>query len=162
MPLVPFYTRFRELAFQEMRTATLPQGYLGVPPGEYGFVELYCNEAGCDCRRVHLQVVTPPPNSRVLANINYGWGSEAFYRRWGAAPDPFTGAGPFLDPLNAQSEHAPALLRLFEEVVLADEAYIRRLARHYELFKGEIGTQEGNSRARRAARRRAQRGRGGG
>jgi len=56
MGMVPFYTRFRELAFQEMRNATI-QGWEDLPDGEYGFLELYCNDDQCDCRRVLIQVI---------------------------------------------------------------------------------------------------------
>ena len=44
-------------------------------------------------------------------------------------------AGATLDPLNPQTEHSEALLELFKQVVLADPAYVRRLERHYNLFK---------------------------
>ena len=42
MPMVPFYTRFRELAFREMRTVTV-HGHETIPDGNYGFLEFYCN-----------------------------------------------------------------------------------------------------------------------
>jgi len=44
-------------------------------------------------------------------------------------------AGPFLDPLNEQSEYAPALLDLAADVVLADPAYVARLEAHYRMVK---------------------------
>jgi hypothetical protein len=42
------------------------------------------------------------------------------------------------DPLNRQSQWAPALLDLFVNVVLADENYRQRLIRHYRMFKNVV------------------------
>ncbi|MGB5060998.1 MAG: hypothetical protein WBO48_20015 [Candidatus Promineifilaceae bacterium] len=30
-----------------------------LPDGEYGLLEAYCNEPGCDCRRVMFTLLTP-------------------------------------------------------------------------------------------------------
>jgi len=135
--MVPFYTRFRELAFREMRSATVSK-WPGLPPGTYGFLELYCDEAGCDCRRAIIQVISPDSGRKVWATINYGWESAEFYRRWISDPvDAERCAGAWLDPLNRQSRHAPALLEVFRDV-LKDSAYVERLKRHYGLFKAAI------------------------
>jgi len=134
--MVPFYTRFRDLAFREMRSATV-RGWQGLPDGEYGFLESYCDEQGCDCRRVIINVIPAHAPAQILATINYGWEEQAFYDRWMRAPELARECkGPVLDALNTQSQYAPALLRLFE-TVLQDEAYVRRLASHYALFKGK-------------------------
>ena len=37
--MIPFYTRFRDVAFKEMRSATV-RGMPGLADGEYGFLEL--------------------------------------------------------------------------------------------------------------------------
>jgi len=37
----------------------------GIPDGEYGFVELYCDEPDCDCRRVVIDI--KPKESKVAA-----------------------------------------------------------------------------------------------
>ena len=47
MPLTPFYGRFRDLAFSEMRTVAL-RGHETIPDGYYGFIEFYCDER-CAC-----------------------------------------------------------------------------------------------------------------
>ena len=51
MSLTPFYSTHGDLAFRETRTLLLPDG-LGVPAGEYGLLEHYCTDRGCDCQRV--------------------------------------------------------------------------------------------------------------
>jgi hypothetical protein len=138
MPMVPFYTRFRELAFAEMRNIVAIEPGPGLPAGEYGFLELFCDEPGCDCRRAHIQVVSGPPKLHTYANINFAWETREFYAKWSRARDPECGPGAFLDPLNYQSEAAPELLDLFDEFCASDPAWVRRLAKHYELFKAEV------------------------
>jgi hypothetical protein len=56
MPMVPFYTEFPDLAAEETRYAIV-RGHSRLPDGEYAFLEFYCNEPGCDCRRVFINVV---------------------------------------------------------------------------------------------------------
>lgn len=153
MPMAPFFSRFRDLAFKEMRTLSILEDGSGIPRGDYGLLELYCDEPGCDCRRVHIQVVARA-GFRVLAHISYGWEPDEFYERWGMPLGLGREAGPFLDPLNEQSEFAPAFLDLVDDLVLADEDYVRRLIRHYGMFKGQ---QTGEAPKNRAARRREQR-----
>jgi len=137
MPMVPFYTRFRDLAFKEMRSATVRQ-MPNIPDGEYGFLELYCDEPNCDCRRVVIDVVSPATGSKIWATINYGWESVEYYERWmGDKETARECQGARLDPLNPQTKYSPALLQLFK-LVLQDEAYVERLKRHYRLFKSDL------------------------
>jgi len=108
-----------------------------LPDGEYGLLELYCAEKDCDCRRVIFNVVEAGKPDRVLATINYGWESAKFYGKWGRSPGlAREHKGPFLDPLNRQTQYA--LLRLLEEHILPDAAYIKRLKQHYEMFKQAV------------------------
>jgi hypothetical protein len=136
MPMVAFYSKFRDLAFREMRVVGVFEHEF-LPAGEYGLLEFYCNERGCDCRRVILQVLRSDTGWRVWASINFGWETPSFYRKWmhGDAEAARGMWGPTLDPLNPQSQHSPALLGLFRDVVLKDRAYVQRLRRHYNLFK---------------------------
>jgi hypothetical protein len=136
MSMAPFYTRYRDLAFREMR-ALLVRSHESLPPGDYGFLEFYCNESGCDCRRVILHVLRADTGPRVWASINFGWEKPSYYRQWmrGDAEAARDLAGATLDPLNPQTEHSQTLLGLFQRIVLGDPAYVRRLERHYRLFK---------------------------
>ena len=88
--------------------------------------EMYCDEPGCDCRRVFFTVISE--RLKPLAVVSYGWESLAFYARWlhGTPADPKLLQGPILDPGSPQSKYAPALLSLIDEVVLADTAYVER------------------------------------
>jgi hypothetical protein len=152
--MVPFFTRFRDLALKEMRSATVRQ-MPDIPDGEYGFLELYCDEPDCDCRRVVIDVVSPATGSKIWATISYGWESVEYYeRRIGDKETARECQGARLDPLNPQTKHSPALLQLFKWV-LQDEAYVERLKRHYRLFKSDLRKKRtpGVRPARKAKRR---------
>jgi hypothetical protein len=56
MPMVPFMERFPEVGARETRSMTVTDRQ-DLPDGEYGFLEFYCDEPGCDCRRVMLDVI---------------------------------------------------------------------------------------------------------
>src|SRR5437867_12307390 len=131
MAMVVFASLFRELAVRETRVVTvfdpLPPSYpRHLPADEYGLLELYCDEPGCNCRRVMINVLARRGN-RHLATINHAFEKPG--------PDDPVLDQTFLDPLNRQSRWSPALLDLFVNLVLRDDAYRRRLERHYELFK---------------------------
>jgi hypothetical protein len=121
MYLTPFGALFPEQARAETRSMTV-SAFPGVPAGDYGFIEAYCVDPRCDCRRVMLNVASRTQN-RMLAAISFGFDRADEM------------AGPFLDPLNEQSEYAPALLDLAADVVLADPAYVARLEAHYRMVK---------------------------
>ena len=134
MPMAAFASRFPEIACRETRSLTL-RGQAKVPDGEYGFLEFYCDEPDCDCRRVLIMVVSPDPSLPVWATLNYGWDNPNFYTEWMGDAEFAEGIdGASLELFGEQSPFADALLRLFIEVV-ADAAYIARLKRHYALFK---------------------------
>jgi hypothetical protein len=147
--MIPFYSIFPEVAQREVRCVHIAPAAAGTPDSglqadEYLYVEYYCEDLGCDCRRVFLEVISRGQPGKVFASIGYGWEKESFYRKrmpW--APDEARGTvRGELDPMNKQSEFAAAFLDLFQHVVL-DEPYRLRLRRHYRMFRDEL--------ARRAA-----------
>ena len=81
MFFVPFHDFYPELAEAETRHAILMEPTNGLPGDTYALVELYCNEPGCDCRRVMLMVVAKKRGP--LAVISYGWESLEFYEAAG-------------------------------------------------------------------------------
>lgn len=134
MPMAAFASRFPEIAARETRSVTL-RGHAVIPDGEYGFLEFYCDEDDCDCRRVLLMVVSRDPSVPVLATINYGWESRDYYAKWmGDAKFADEAYGAQLELSGRQSQFAPALLKLFLGSVM-DPAYVERLKRHYALSK---------------------------
>src|SRR4051794_896713 len=109
MSMVQFGLLFPELAERETRSAKvfepLPLGNpRHLPVDEYGFVELYCSERGCDCRRVMINVLARHQRQHV-ATINHSFEKPA--------KDDLVPEQTFLDLLNRQSGWAPALLDFF-------------------------------------------------
>lgn len=145
MPFAPFTAKFRELGIAETRVLTalnLP----GVIPGEYALMELYCDEPGCDCRRVLFSVHRR--GSKIPeAVIGYGWESIEFYSQWLGRDDPKAireMQGPSLNPISPQSSMAPALLQQMP-FILQDIKYVERLKRHYAMFRAEVEQGTGTS-----------------
>ena len=139
MPMVPFVERFRELGARETRSIRVIEGGQALPSGEYGFFEFYCNEVGCDCRRVVLQVLRPETGwSKIWATIAYSWESLDFYRKRGwTGRDLIDVVGPSLDPFNPQTKYSPALLDVFRSMIQARD-YVERLQRHYRMFRKTV------------------------
>jgi hypothetical protein len=145
MPFAPFFELFPEVAPRETRSITISR--MGdLPRGTYRFIELFCNEDGCDCRRVFIHAFgqdTPPSGALgpLLATISFGWEERSFYRKWASFPlsteDLNELKGPALVRMTPQSEYAPALLRHFKTFV-QDDAYVARIVRHYQMYRNTI------------------------
>ncbi|MFZ3047472.1 MAG: hypothetical protein WA151_16305 [Desulfatirhabdiaceae bacterium] len=140
MPYAAFYNLFPEIAETETRAVTLLHRFVfNLPPASYSFIEMFCDEAGCDCRRVFLCVISSL-DEKPKAVIAWGWETEDFYKKWmGSDPiDIDMLKGPSLNLASPQSEIAPALLNLFKQVLLPDQDYIERIKRHYHMFREKI------------------------
>jgi hypothetical protein len=159
MPYVDFHSAFPAVAEAETRSVTLPRTMSGLPAGTYTFVEMFCDEVGCDCRRVFFLVVASPSKPPV-AVIAYGWEDRAYYFKWMGVDDPRIIddlKGPVLNLASPQSSLAPAVLALFEEVLLPDAAYIDRVKRHYAMFRQHIDRRQPQSQTRRPKKRKTRR-----
>ena len=157
-----FREAFPEIAANETRSV-IPFTQDG-PEDTFFFVELYCDEPGCDCRRVLVQVLSERAaragRSPLLASLSYGWEPEQFYRDWASFPldedDMAEIKGPGLQRLAPQSPRAAEMLGHFC-TLLEDAAYVERIKRHYAMFRETIGggAQPGGlNRAQRRARKR--------
>jgi len=124
--VILFAAKFPEVASHETRVVTLTQPNPLLPPDGYAFVEVYCDEKGCDCRRALFWVMAESQEEKPIATISFGFDPEAEM------------AGPFLDPFGPQSEFSEALLGLFVSAVLTDPAYVQRLYRHYTLMREKV------------------------
>jgi hypothetical protein len=154
MPFVPLHELCPDVASRETRTLTLmPGNTFALPPSDYQFCEMYCNEAGCDCRRVFFTVLSSTERE-IQAIIAWGWEDAAFYARWLKDNDPRMVQelqGPVLNLGSPQSKNACTLLELAARVLLADAGYRERIKRHYALFRSKIdrGANDHRERARK-------------
>ena len=62
----------------EVRTVVISDDPL-LPDGEYSFLDLYCTDKKCDCRKAMFHVLH---NGKLVSVVNYGWENEAYYRKW--------------------------------------------------------------------------------
>lgn len=143
MPYELFQVLFPETTLTETRTAKIPEGNSLLPADEYGFLEAYCDEEDCDCRRVFFNVISRKRND-LVAVVSYGWESEAFYTKWFGEPDNEIERlaikemrGLVLNSASPQSELAPAILKLAAHL-LEDPVYITRIKHHYQMFKEKV------------------------
>jgi hypothetical protein len=138
--MTPFHIVCPEPGLRETRCLHVLSPGGPLPVGEYAFLEFYCEDLACDCRRVLLQVTARGEPSRPVATINFGWESAGFYTDWmhgdKEAGRDITNA--CLDPIHPQSGYADHFLDYFQGQMMTDRAYVARLARHYELFKDAL------------------------
>ena len=140
MPYALFHDYFPEIAERETRTIILPNPTDGLPEGHYSLLEMFCDEAGCDCRRVFFYVVSSFRKGPE-AVVAYGWEDDAFYARWMKEDDPMcieTLRGPSLNLASPQSELAPAIVDLIKNVAIKDIAFVERIKCHYRMFRDKI------------------------
>lgn len=138
--MIAFSHLFPEIGPKETRVIIIPEGIAELKAGRYVFLEYYCDDLSCDCRRAILTVVEESQPGVGLASINFGWESEEFYTRW-MHGDREAGReikNASLDPLNPMAPCASALLDLFQTVLMKDANYVRRLETHYSMLKGVL------------------------
>ena len=144
MPYTLFYSYCPEIAEKETRVISIlsSNNELGLPIGDYGFLELFCDE--CDCRRVFITVMK---GEKSLATLFWGWGSVEFYEKSFFTKDKKyimeELIGPNLNHMSQQSILAPKVLKLFIKELFADKLYLERIKRHYKQFKEELDSKIG-------------------
>lgn len=162
MPFSSFHDLFPEVAERETRTISVRGPLrLSPPAGDYGFVEMFCDETGCDCRRVMFSVVSSV-TKEVEAVIALGWEELSFYAKWLKLDDPEIVRdlkGPVLNFGSPQGRHAAAILELAKQHLLTDATYVERVQRHYRMFRDEIERRGEASAGRHAKRSRRESGR---
>lgn len=135
MMMSAFISKFPELAQKETRSITIPDDSYGLQAGQYSFVEFFCTEDHCDCRRAMIQVLGP--GNKVLATLNYGWENLKFYTTWMYGDDQTARdlVGVQFYIACPQTKYSDQLLEFFK-AMLKDEAYANRIKSHYKMFKG--------------------------
>ena len=138
-----FMEFFPEIAEKETRRITI-RNDAQISDGEYAFVDSFCEDKDCDCRRVYFDVLQIDEDYKPIhaATISYGWENLNFYLSWSQfLPSKMAAEmkGPILQPSQKQTRYAERFLELFESKLLIDPAYIDRIKRHYALFKAHLG-----------------------
>jgi len=140
MEFQAFHELFPDVAQREVRSIEIPDPGTPLPPATYQFVEQYCNQPGCDCRRVMFSVFSSL-TQQFEAVVAWGWDSLDYYRRWLRFDDPAVVEemqGPVLNLASAQGPLAGAILSLTRDVLLKDPEYVERIKRHYRMFRERI------------------------
>ena len=128
MGLIGFHLLFPDEAENECRTV-IPVGRADLPDRTFAFLEAYCADPECDCRRVMLNVIDAETHNQV-ATLNYAFEPPK---------SPFEDEGQiFLDPLNPQTAISPAFLELTADMMTRDRGYHERLVRHYTMWKSAV------------------------
>jgi hypothetical protein len=88
-----------------------------IPKGAYGFIEFYCTDPGCDCRRTSLFVLNDKMQQKAVISMGFD-------------PDDDL-VGPFLDDVHQQSPYAGQLLDIFVELINEHPEFLDAMHRHY-------------------------------
>jgi hypothetical protein len=107
-----------------------------IPDGEYQFVDMYCNDPLCDCRKTMIQVLH---NGTNVATINFGWEPHSFYEKWmgsGSSDSMPEMAGATMDITSVNRLSPDGILGLFN--ALLDDTWVAVFKRHYKLVKSRL------------------------
>jgi hypothetical protein len=132
----PFYELCREVAEAETRNLFLTDEN-SVRYG-YSFIEAFCDELKCDCRRAFLYVHDIERSIQV-AVIGYGWASLEHYKRQFPflTDEEIRGdlMGFNLPPMTPQTGLSNTILELVNVALATDKPYLERIVRHYDMFR---------------------------
>lgn len=92
--------------------------------GGYTYIEAYCVQENCDCRRVSLLVVNE--KGKIVAVIEFGFDPDGPY------------AGPFLNENEKQSAAAADLLQIFVEALNDNTQWLKGMYRHYKEVRKKL------------------------
>lgn len=123
MPLEPYSVIFPEKE-EPIMALQLDRKSGKIPKGTYGFIELYCTDKGCDCRRVSLFVLNRNMEEKAVINMGFDPGDVM--------------AGPFLDDLYEQSPMAEQLLDVFVQLVNNQTEFVENMHRHYRDVRTKV------------------------
>lgn len=141
-----FFDEFPELIKKEFRNIFIfnDGAYKHIPPGNYAFLEMFCPDTKCDCRKVIINVISANPH-KTWAILNYGWEPEEYYKTWwgrntqlykpmsGVTFDP-----PTNNPLKKE------FLDIYQDLIHRDKEYAKRIESHYSMFKKKMLEKKNN------------------
>jgi len=103
-----------------------------LPDGEYSFIDTYCSDPECDCRKTMIQVMH---KGKRVSVINYGWEPASFYQKWmgSSAKDEAKMHGASIDITSPNHVSPDGILALFN--VLLNDIWIAKFKQHYKEVK---------------------------
>lgn len=140
MYFVPFFFKDENGEPGKLRQIMVLQDGLELPTDTYVFIENFCIDENCDCRKVMINAISKS-NNKILGTFTYGWEKLEYYTNWlfGDKELAVKLKGPEIELGGIQSEYAEILLKKFKELV-EDEKYRERLKNHYQMFKKRLTT----------------------
>ncbi|MBI5465142.1 SEC-C domain-containing protein, partial [Candidatus Gottesmanbacteria bacterium] len=103
-----------------------------VPLGKYYFLEMYCPDSDCDCRKV--DIIVYGEDDKVHATLTFGWEDKAYYtNHFGFESSELP--GPDFSPMQFNGPFAKFFLKEFSFNCYIDKRYVDRLKRHYQMIK---------------------------
>lgn len=120
----------------QVRTVSIKQSPQ-LPDGEYSFVDTYCADPGCDCRKTMIQVMH---NGKLVSIINYGWEPATFYENWmlsSAKDNPIPKMhGASIDLTSPDLVRTDGILALFN--ALLNDIWVAKFKHHYDEVKAAV------------------------
>lgn len=107
-----------------------------LPDGEYEFVDTYCTDPTCDCRKTMIQVVH---DGEIVSVVNYGWESPSYYEEWmgsSAGEEARKMSGASIDISSPNKVPPEGMLALFN--ALLNDRWIGLFKSHYKAVKSEV------------------------
>ena len=122
-----------------------------LPDGEYRFIDMYCTDPSCDCRKTMIQVFH---NGAFVSTINFGWEPPSFYKKWmgGKWDDEIMPHmhGASIDITSPNRVSPEGILGLFN--ALLDEKWIEIFKKHYGAVKAKLKEVRREERKRRTSK----------
>jgi len=114
-----------------------------LPDGNYTFIDMYCTDPTCDCRKTMIQVMRDGIH---VATINFGWESPEFYQQWmGGELDELMPSlhGATIDVTSPNKVSTHGILAFFH--ALLDQKWIVIMQNHYNAVKTQLAAPEGTN-----------------
>lgn len=123
-------------AAHQVRTVRLADSRQ-LPDGDYRFIDMYCIDPSCDCRKTMIQVYR---NDVLVSTINFGWESRDFYQKWMGCPKDYDIApamtGASIDVSSPDGVSPRGMLAFFN--ALLDDKWIAKFKTHYAAVKKKL------------------------
>lgn len=123
MPQQPYSAIFPDTD-EPVLILSLPRKTGKIPKGDYGFIEFYCTDKDCDCRRVTIMALDRNMKTKAVIGMGFDPG------------EPYS--GPFLDDFHEQSSYADELLEHFVMMINQEPENLAMMQRHYREVRSKV------------------------